>query len=130
MGSQSSDTDIEKRHFARIVMDGEVELECSGNRWKSSLLDISLKGALVSRPEGYRLEVGEHCTITIFLAQCDITITMQATMSHSEETRLGFRCDHIDLDSISHLRRIVELNVGNENELERELSDLIRFHTA
>jgi len=31
---------------------------------------------------------------------------------------------HIDLDSISHLRRLVELNLGDEALLERELAAL------
>lgn len=127
MCSQRSDSD--KRHFTRIVMDGEVELDCNGSRWRSVLLDVSLKGALVSRPDGFQLDTGNTCSLTIFLAQCEVTISMAVTLTHSDERHLGFRCDHIDLDSISHLRRIVELNVGDEAELERELSDLIRVHS-
>ena len=34
---------------------------------------------------------------------------------------------HIDLDSISHLRRFVELNLGDEQELERELGALLEI---
>jgi hypothetical protein len=36
------------------------------------------------------------------------------------------RCDSIDLDSITHLRRLVELNAGDPRELDRELAILIR----
>ena len=32
--------------------------------------------------------------------------------------------DHIDLESISHLRRLVELNLGDSSLLERELAAL------
>ncbi|VAX04921.1 hypothetical protein MNBD_GAMMA20-584, partial [hydrothermal vent metagenome] len=45
---------------------------------------------------------------------------------HSENDHIGFRCEHIDLESISHLRRLVELNLGDAKLLDRELSALTR----
>jgi hypothetical protein len=41
-----------------------------------------------------------------------------------EQELLGFVCQYIDLDSISHLRRLVELNLGDGSLLERELAAL------
>jgi hypothetical protein len=35
-------------------------------------------------------------------------------------------CKEIDLDSISHLRRLIELNLGDQEELERELGALLK----
>ena len=43
---------------------------------------------------------------------------------HIEDDHTGYRCEHIDLDSISHLRRLVELNLGDPDILDRELSEL------
>ena len=48
-------------------------------------------------------------------------------MAHLEGNRTGIACDHIDVDSASHLRRIVELNTGNEALLEREIEALVTF---
>jgi hypothetical protein len=56
----------------------------------------------------------------------DTVITMWATAMHVEERHVGLRCDNIDLDSITHLRRLVELNSGDPAILERELGSLIR----
>jgi hypothetical protein len=50
---------------------------------------------------------------------------MQGSIIHSETDQIGFRCDHIDLESISHLKRLVELNLGDEAALERELHELV-----
>jgi hypothetical protein len=50
---------------------------------------------------------------------------MSVELVHKEKGRLGFKCKHIDIDSITHLRRLVELNLGNADMLERELSALI-----
>lgn len=51
----------------------------------------------------------------------DSQISMQVTLAHTLATRLGLHCDHIDLDSISHLKRLVELNLGDPAQLQREL---------
>jgi len=38
--------------------------------------------------------------------------------------RIGFRWDRIDLDSFAQLKRLVELNLGDPDLLNRELSAL------
>lgn len=49
---------------------------------------------------------------------------MEVVLTRTQPQSLGFVCRHIDLDSISHLRRLVELNLGDEQLLERELAAL------
>ena len=49
---------------------------------------------------------------------------MEVVLTRTLQDHLGFVCRHIDLDSISHLRRLVELNLGDESLLERELAAL------
>jgi hypothetical protein len=51
---------------------------------------------------------------------------MTGEIAHREGRQVGVRCLEIDLDSISHLRRLVELNVGDEAILHRELGALVR----
>jgi hypothetical protein len=36
------------------------------------------------------------------------------------------QCNAIDIDSVTHLRRLVELNLGNSEQLNKELSQLSR----
>jgi hypothetical protein len=115
----------ERRHFTRIPIDNPAVLSCHGRQWRSRLLDLSLKGALIERPSGYAGQTGEQCTLEILLEPQEVVITMKGNMVHSEEGHLGFRCAHIDLESISHLKRLVELNLGDEAVLERELSELV-----
>lgn len=52
-------------------------------------------------------------------------IKMQVKLTHDDHGQLGFVCREIDLDSISHLRRLIELNLGDQAELERELGALL-----
>jgi len=76
-------------------------------------------------PATARARVGEAATLTIRLDAGDSTIKMSGNVAHREGVQVGFRCVEIDIDSIAHLRRLVELNLGDEDLLERELSALI-----
>ena len=113
----------EKRHFQRIPMDGHVALFCSGDRWDSRLLDISLKGALIAAPADWGADSASNCQLELRL-DGEVVICMDGTVVHCENGNLGFRCDHIELESITHLKRLVELNLGDESLLERELTEL------
>ncbi|MEZ9333247.1 PilZ domain-containing protein, partial [Vibrio sp. 10N.286.51.A4] len=39
-------------------------------------------------------------------------------------TSMRLRIEHLDIDSISHLKRLVELNVGDDELLYREIEHL------
>ena len=43
---------------------------------------------------------------------------------HLEDNYLGFEFLSESLDTITHLRRIIELNLGNEYAFHQELSEL------
>ena len=114
----------ENRHFSRIRFDSAVKIIKGNEHWNSTLLDISLKGALVAKPEEWSGAIEDTCILEITLST-DLDIRMETTVVHIEGDQIGFRCEHIDLTSISHLRRIVELNTGDEELLSRELHALI-----
>jgi len=120
---------IESRHFSRIQFSIPVTLSNPDNSqvWKCNLIDISMHGALITSPENWNGKVGELYQIDLFLSK-DCNITMEARAVHIEQQSLGFSCQHIDLDSVTHLRRLVELNLGNEEILEREFSELLHVN--
>ena len=121
-----SDTSSERRRFTRIPFDARVRIRAAGRIWAAELVDISLKGALVERPADWPGILGETQRLSIELDVGDgPTITMHATPAHTGGNRIGFRCERIDVDSASHLRRLVELNLGDPALLDRELAALV-----
>ena len=119
-------TKQQKRHFTRVPFDADVRLvKQSGEAWDSRLFDISLKGALIEAPNGWSADRGDEFLLEIFLAGEDIKIDMNVSVAHIGDGRAGFHCEFIDIDSISHLHRLMELNMGDEAQLEREISDMI-----
>ncbi len=76
-------------------------------------------------PAEWRGACGDQCRLKLALAD-DAAILMQGTVAHVDGRKMGLRCDSIDIDSITHLRRLVELNAGDPDLLERELAALLQ----
>lgn len=115
---------MEKRHFSRVVLESQVELNSGQEKWLGKLIDISLKGALIECPQGYSPAVSTQLHIKIQLPHLPQSIEFDGTICHIENNHLGIRCDKMDIHSISELRRIIELNLGSEEVLNRELHAL------
>lgn len=113
-----------RRHFSRIAFHAPAELVTGHDHGKAVVVDLSLKGALVRVPGISTIAAGENCTLHVGLGDIGATIRMQCTVVHVEGSYLGLACRNIDLDSATHLRRLVELNLGDAALLERELSAL------
>ncbi|MGE0080756.1 MAG: PilZ domain-containing protein [Thiohalomonadaceae bacterium] len=120
----------ERRHFLRFAMEAEVQIEDEHGAYQARLLDISLNGALVTLPLQCPCALGDAARLSIRLPESDVVITMEGRVAHRGKDVLGYRCEHIDLASISHLKRLIELNLGDEGQLERELSELIAVHSS
>ena len=52
-------------------------------------------------------------------------ITMEVENVHAREQKLGFHITKLDIDSMTELRRLVELNTGDDEILHRELEQMI-----
>lgn len=115
----------ERRRFTRVPFDANTLL--LQDHWQSpvQLIDISLHGVLVQQPDSWEQAQGDASFSIIIELNNGQQIRMETTLAHAEEGLLGFVCEHIDLDSISHLRRLIALNTGDEALLERELKALL-----
>jgi len=114
----------DRRRFHRILFDAPVTIVNQGRQSAANLVDISLKGALISLPESTEKEFSGDTGLRIQLDDERCCIEMQGEVVHHEPGKIGFQCRHIDMESIGHLRRLVELNLGDSELLERELEAL------
>ena len=112
----------ERRLFSRVPFEAAVSLSNPLGRWGGKLIDISLKGVLISRPQHWTGKSGDEMLLEIHPPGEVFGIRMEATVAHAEADKVGLRCLSIDIDSVSHLRRLMELNLGDEDVLYRELS--------
>ncbi len=119
-----TDNNSERRRFSRIRFDAGCELHTSNGPFEVQLVDISLRGALITSSRPLTLTPGETAELHVYLAN-DILIRMPGTVRHIEGEQYGFLAGDMEIESISHLRRLVELNLGDEALLERELEAML-----
>ncbi|UTF61738.1 PilZ domain-containing protein [Gilvimarinus sp. DA14] len=114
----------ERRRFTRIPFDLDTQLSQGGNQWRAELRDISLNGALVAGLDAAQLDSASPIQLAVTLSD-QAVITMQTTLAHHSDSELGLACQSMDLNSMQHLRRMLELNLGDPSAAERELRELL-----
>lgn len=119
MTQSSSD---ERRQFHRVSFEDEATLRVGDSSLRARIHDLSLKGALIDLEQPTtNLHPQDIGTLTFPLSP-DLVITMGVTVAHVEDSRVGVHCDEIDLESMQHLKRLVELNLGDTEILHRDLA--------
>ena len=121
----------ERRHLTRIPFDAEfrISVDEGTSNFSGRVMDLSLKGALIERPENLPFQLDEKFFLDLLLGSDGLHIQMQVRVAHLHEHSIGVICEHLDLESMTHLCRFLELNLGSHDLLERELGEMIEFKT-
>ena len=117
----------ERRQYTRTLFAATATLSFNDKTYRTNILDLSINGALVSEPEALSLTLGQKIGLSFLLPESDIVLNMDTVLVHHKGQQLGLESQHIDLDSISHLKRIIELNIGDAELLHRELAQLLHL---
>lgn len=118
----SNQTD-ERRQYQRVPFIAEVIMDKGDEQWSCELLDISLKGVLLEAPEGVEADMDATYQVELVLGE-GVEIRMQASISHINQHHWGLQWQNIDIEGLSHLRRLLELNMTDGDEMHRELAEL------
>ncbi|MGY6277221.1 PilZ domain-containing protein [Methylomonas sp. MgM2] len=113
----------EKRNFQRFVYNAKAILVGDEFTFPCRIIDMCLKGCLLEFERPWSGSAGDFYTLILGLSE-KVFINMQLQFAHGQGKQIGFKCNRIDIDSMTSLRRLVELNLGASVMLERELSAL------
>ncbi len=114
------------RRFTRIPFNVPALLEVRGEKLPCSLVNVSLRGALVELASGAPPLAGSACAVTIDLDPSgEARIRMGGEVAHQSGNQVGVRCGELDLESVQHIRRILEFNIGDEALVLREIGELV-----
>lgn len=113
----------ERRQYQRVPFIAEVIMDKDGEQWSCELLDISLKGVLLEAPNGVEVDMDAIYQVELVLGE-NVVIRMKATISHINNHHWGLQWSNIDIEGLSHLRRLLELNMSDGDEMHRELAEL------
>jgi c-di-GMP-binding flagellar brake protein YcgR len=112
----------ERRNFQRVPFATVAEIYCNEKKYSGELLDISLQGALIQGKKSIPLEDGKSYELLIQLVGSEVTMKFDVTLVHREEDRFGFRFIGEDTETMIHLRRLLELNIGSSEAIDKEIS--------
>ena len=116
---------MERRQFNRILFDADAQLIQGKQQWPATLVDVSLKGALLELRMSEALDTEQPLELIIKLQGSDSPIQMQGHITHKEVHKIGFNCTDMDIDSATELRRLIELNLADEDLLQRDIHALV-----
>lgn len=117
-------TSTNRRRFVRVDFKRSVRLTQGSNSWHCSLIDISLKGALIKLPQEATPSSDEVFTLELRLDE-QTHIRLIGQQSHLSDQLLGLEICEIDVESMGHLRQLISLNTGDAAAAERELRQLV-----
>ncbi|WP_018862077.1 MULTISPECIES: PilZ domain-containing protein [unclassified Thioalkalivibrio] len=110
-----------ERRFQRIPLEFPATLIHANGESPVRVEDISLRGVLVEGSQIPTLEAGAVVTLDIPLSD-EARIAFEGRARWQEGLWLGLEIEAMPLESATHLRRLVELNLGDEALLEREFA--------
>ncbi len=110
-----------RRNFSRVEFESAVILSYGDTSFEADLIDISLKGALILSDKAGKINTNESCVLELNLGSKEIELKIDTTVVYKQGNKLGLKFENIDLESMTHLRRLVELNVGNSDQVQQEL---------
>ena len=116
---------MNKRQFHRVAHDARATLSAHGAARSATIADLSLKGCLLHLAEDWQIAPDQVYRLSIHLTPL-IKIEMDVVLAHQEGQHAGFRCQSIDLDSATALRRLLELNLADSDLLDRDIHALLR----
>lgn len=113
---------MHNRRFRRIPFEAGVTVDVGRNSWPGELIDVAIKGAMIGTDTPLPLLLGDNCSLCILLPGAPISLDFQAVLVHCEDSRYGFRFVSEDLENLTHLRKLIELNTGDPEATRNELS--------
>ena len=111
--------------FSCVIFDLRASYVLMTTKYPCKLLDVSLHGALITKCDAFIGNQNSQAVLRFSLPQSDIEIKMEVVVCHIEADHIGLKCHHIDIDSITYLKRLIELNLADDELLHRELAMLI-----
>ena len=116
---------IEHRQFSRILYQAPTTLQQGNLLLSTCIHDLSLRGLLLWAVDEPNLDSDKLIDMAFTLPESDITIRLNGQLVRKNERILYIKMVYIDLESIAHLKRLVEFNIGDDELLHRDLEHLV-----
>ncbi len=116
--------DSDRRHYQRVNFEMPAKISDGSRTFECEVIDLSIHGVLLKTDESVDSSNETLYELNIPLSDDSHTIRMSLKLTHQHPKGLGFVCENIDVDSITHLRKVIELNCGDSSILDRDFETL------
>jgi len=113
------------RRFSRVKCVEKCVVETAAGPHEVTLLDISLRGALVEHDAALSVTKGDRWKLIFQLDHSDIVLEFGVEVIHSHENLAGVKFIEVDLDTMIHLRSLMEARTVNPDQVRYELEFLL-----
>lgn len=114
----------ERRRFQRFRFSSVLRIQHGDEEARDcALQDMSFRGFLARCPEGWQPTPGDRLRVEWRLAEL-IKLELDAVVMHVAGGYMGCSWEARDVQSFAHLKRLVELNLGDARLMARELKAL------
>ncbi|MBD1401207.1 PilZ domain-containing protein [Pelovirga terrestris] len=110
----------ELRNYRRIPFHTTATIVWAQEQVPCELIDLALRGALLQTHHEVPIEIGARARVDIDLANSEVKLTFGVELIHREQNQYGFLFIDADDESLAHLRRLLELNLGDGEQVDRE----------
>ncbi len=110
----------EQRKYRRINFQTEADISIAETLHRCELVDLALQGALFKSEIDLPLTSGERYNLTITLPETNLILNFNGELIHHRGQFYGFIFLAEDVVTMGHLRRLLELNIGDGDEVDRE----------
>ncbi|MEJ2059939.1 MAG: PilZ domain-containing protein [Gammaproteobacteria bacterium] len=120
----------DQRKTHRVRFSAEAVLSFDQTPYAVQIVDISLMGALLLMLDDKRPlpEPGGICRFELALDTRHVIQIACQVVRTADDHLVGVSFDELDIDSASHLHRLLVVNLGEEELLARDLDALIEAH--
>lgn len=112
----------EQRHYQRIGFRTEAAIKTAEATYSCQLVDLALQGALFRCDMDTSLKVGQKANLLISLPDSEISLNFTAELIHKHDRFCGFLFLTEDVETLVHLRRLLELNIGDAEKTDQEFA--------
>jgi hypothetical protein len=119
----------ERREFRRVQYDVQAVLEYAGETFPSDLIDLSLKGVLISTAASPRKGAAVNVRFTVPQGDKE-EVCCPGTVVRADQRGLGIVFDEVGLESFSWIREIVAANSNDPDAVHREFEQWLQNRTA
>lgn len=111
-----------KRKFTRVNFVSHAHIVVNGESYEGEVLDLSIRGVLLEFEEMPPVKTEETIMLNILFDASGLKLSTKAQAARIDGSRIGFKFMSIDIDTMTHLRRIIELNCGDPDKVADELN--------